>query len=405
MGLLRRKKEAIQRMRKENTHTITCLHCFRRFGHDEIMFRALETLDADGYSARYDDVLDSYRFRFGLDSAGEVEVVLDPVDFEESSKNYHKGILVSLTDDYDNITTKRICPFCHNELHPGAGFSPSVIFSITGATRSGKSVFFTCLINYLRSKTSKTFPSFCVPINSEVARNFKHGLAAPLIENGILPISALLKEFPEAPLVFSFSLADDESSEVHIVFFDPVGDSLCMDIHNALMKSSSGVMMLVDPLGIPYFGRELAEKTDPDFAPLFFTEPSDDMGIMLLEHAKKIPIAVVLTKTDLLKSVIGENELFDHLSAVFEDYHHSGFFVLSEFNEIDSEISVFFEEECPNFYNALQKRYGANLGFFGVSSLGERPNAGQVAAVNPVRIDEPFLWLLYKMGLIPAGGE
>ena len=405
MGLLRRKKEAIERMRKENTHIITCLHCFRRFTHDDVMFRALEALDFDGYTARFDDVLDTYRYRFGLDSAGEIEVVLDPVDFEESCKRYHKGVLTSLTDDFDNITTRRICPFCHNELHPGAGFSPPVIFSIAGATRAGKSVFFTSLIHFLRNKTPKHFPSFCVPLNNEIARNFKHGLAAPLIENGILPISALLKEHPEAPLVFSFSLTGDESSEVHIVFFDPVGDSLCLDIHNALMRSSSGVMMLVDPLGIPYFGKELAEKSDPDFDPLFFTEQADDMGIMLLEHARNIPVAVVLTKTDLLKSIIGESELFDHLSAVFEDFRHSGSFDMSEFGEIDSEIGVFLEEECPNFYNALMKRFGANIGFFGVSALGGRPNAGQVAAISPVRIDEPFLWLLYKMGLISSGGE
>ena len=405
MGLLRRKKEAIERFRKENTYAIACLHCFKRFGHDMVMFRALEALDADGYTAQYDDELDSYRYRFGLDTAGELEAALDPADFDESRKKYHKGILMSLTDDYGNITTKRLCPFCHNELHPSAGFSPSIIFSIAGSTRAGKSVFFTSLIHQLRNKTSKHFPSFCVPINNEVGRTFKHGLVAPMIENGILPISALLKEFPDAPLVFSFSLTEGDSSEVHIVFFDPAGDSLCLDLHNDLMKSSSGVMMLVDPLGIPYFGRDLAEKSDPDFDPLFFTEPADDLGIMLLEHAKNIPAAVVLTKTDLLKSIIGESELFDDLSAVFEDFRHSGLFDVSEFSEIDSEISVFFEEECPHFYNAMKKRFGSDLGFFGVSALGEKPNAGQVSQINPVRVDEPFLWLLYKMGLIMGEDE
>ena len=399
MGLFWRKKAKIERERIENTHKIVCLSCFRSFNHDRVMFRAFEALDAEGYEATYDEMLDRYRNRFGLGTAGEIEVVLDPDEFDESSKKYHRGILISLKDDYDNVATRRICPHCHNDIKQDAGFVPAVIFAITGTTRAGKSVFFTCLIHHLRNVLPRHFSCHCTSIDSHTGRTFKHGLAMPLLENGILPVSALLKQCPDMPLVFTFSIGGDESRDVNVVFFDPAGDSSYMDIYNQLMKAAKGVMLLVDPLSIPDFGKSLAEKSDPDFDPLFFTEPVDDMGIMLLEHVMDVPVAVVLTKTDLLKSVSGGGH-FDRRSAVFENYMHDGYFDVSEYEEIDAEIHDFLAEVCPNFFNALKKRFGDNLSFFGVSALGGKPVAGHVSNVSPVRITEPFLWLLYSLGFI-----
>ena len=399
MGLFWRKKARIERERKENTHKIVCLSCFRRFSHDRVMFRAFEALDAEGYEACYDELLDGYRNRFGLGTAGEIEAVLDPDEFDETNKKYHKGILVSLKDDYDNVTTRRICPHCHNDIRQDAGFVPTIVLAVTGQARAGKSVYFTCLIHHMRNVLPKHFACHCTSIDSQTGRMFKHGLATPLLENGILPVSALLKECPDMPLVFTFSLGGDAAYEIHIVLFDPAGDSSCMDIHNQLMKSAKGVMLLVDPLSIPVFGKNLAAKSDPDFDPLFFTEPVDDMGIMLLEHAVGIPIAVVLTKTDLLKAVSGGGH-FDSLSAVFENFMHKGYFDLSEYEEIDAEIHDFLSDVSPNFFNALKKRFGDNLGFFGVSALGEKPALGQVRGVSPVRIAEPLIWLLFSLGYI-----
>ena len=368
------------------------------------MFRAFEALDAEGYEAAYDELLDSYRNRFGLGTAGEIEAVLDPDEFDESCKKFHKGILVSLKDEYDNVTTRRICPHCHNDIKQDAGFAPAVVFAVTGQTRAGKSVYFTCLIHHLRNVLPRHFSSHCTSINSQTGRTFKHGLATPLLENGILPISALLKECPDMPLVFSLSLSGEEPCEVNIVFFDPAGDSGYMDIHNQLMKSAKGVMLLVDPLSIPVFGKDLAEKNDPDFDPLFFSEPVDDMGVMLLEYAKDVPIAVVLTKTDLFKAVEGKGH-FNRMSAVFRNFMHTGCFDVQEHEEIDAEIHDFLSDVCPNLINALKKRFDGNLGFFGVSALGEKPFAGHVNNVNPVRITEPFLWLMHSLGYIGECGE
>ena len=400
MGLFWRKKAEIERKRIENTHKIVCLFCFRSFSHDRVMFRAFEALDADGYEAEYDVLLDRHRNRFGFGSAGELEPVLDPDEFDETCKKYHKGILVSLKDDYNNITDRRICPYCHNDIKQEAAFMPATIIALTGASRAGKSIYFTCLIHHLRNVLPRYFSCHCTSIDSQTGRMFKHGLATPLLENGIIPRSALLNEFPDMPLVFSFTVGINDPKEVNIVFFDPAGNSSCMDIHNQLMKSAKGVMLLVDPLSIPVFGKSLAQKNDPEFNPLFFTEPVDDMGIMLLERVTDVPIAVVLTKTDLLNAVSGDGH-FDPLSAVFENFMHKGYFDVSEYEEIDAEIHNFLADVSPNFFNALKKRFERNLGFFGISSLGEKPVAGQVNNINPVRIAEPFLWLLHSLGFLP----
>ena len=401
MGLFWRKKARIERERLKRTHRIVCLHCFRGFSHEQVMFRALEALDAEGYAAARDEELDGHRARFGLPSAGELEAALDPGDFAESAKGHRQGVLVSLRDDYGNVTERRICPYCHNPLPQAAGFQPPLILAVTGQARAGKSTFFTCLIHHIRNSLPRHYSSHCASVDGETGRFFKESLAVPLLENGTLPVSALLKEFPDMPIVFNFALAS-AAPDVSIVLFDPAGDSGYMDIHAHIARSASGIMLLVDPVSIPGLGKRLAEMNDPGFDPLFFTETVDDFGLMLLEEAQGANVAVVLTKTDMLKAAGGEAGGFGERSAVFSNYFHRGFFDAGEHAAVDAEVHNFLAETCPNFFNAIKKRHGSRLGFFGVSALGQMPVAGQVSALRPVRIGEPFLWLLAEMGLVPS---
>jgi hypothetical protein len=72
---------------------------------------------------------------------------------------------------------------------------------------------------------------------------------------------------------------------------------------------------------------------------------------------------------------------------------------LSEFYEINDDAEDFISEVDPNFRNALKRRF-ADLGFFAVSALGTRPQGQRVASFAPMRVDEPFLWLLHRLGYI-----
>ncbi|MCL2500364.1 MAG: hypothetical protein FWE90_08515 [Defluviitaleaceae bacterium] len=416
MGLFKRKMEAVKRAKLEETHEIVCLYCFKNFNHDRVLFRALEHVDAEGYRACSDGALDAYRARFHMGEAGDLPVVLDPDDFNEVNKGYHRGILSSVTDDHNNVTTKRLCPYCHNDLPQSAGFSPGTIISFVGASQAGKSVYLTGLVHTLKTLTPRNFPIFCTPINNEMGRKFKLTYEDPLIENGFLP-DPTQKERQQEPFIFTFSFTDGNLPEISIAFFDAAGEGMVdngyMDIYASHIRNSSGVLFLVDPMQFRTVGKKIAMQNGMDFDPNQTDEPTEVLSGLVEDYiykqasgVSKIPTAVVLTKTDLLRPLQAEGEYMRPDSLFFSNFTHKGSFNLEAFAQIDDEVDEFLEIVDPNFRNALKRRF-AHLGFFAVSALGAQPlresgdtERQRVASFAPVRVDEPFLWLLYKLGYI-----
>jgi hypothetical protein len=287
MGFFKRKKDLLERKKMEATHEIVCLYCFRDFAPDRVMFRALDALDADGYEASYDELLDQYRARFGMGSAGELPVALDPDEFSEVNKSYFRGVLSSLKDDYGNLTTQRICPYCHNPLPQSAGFAPSTIISVVGASQSGKSVYLTSLIHTLKTITPRNFPIFCTPINNEMGRKFKYEYEDPLIEHGIL-LDPTQKEKQQEPFIFTFSFSDENKPEINIAFFDVAGEGLVdtayMDIYAANIRNSSGILFLVDPLQFRAVGKKIQLKNALDYELGYSDEPAEVLSGLVEDY-------------------------------------------------------------------------------------------------------------------------
>ena len=411
MGLFKKKKAAIEKTKIEQTHEIVCLYCFRNFDHDKVVFRAVEVLDVEGYRAETDQRLDDYRARFHLASAGQLPAVLYPSEFSEANKGYLRGILSSLRDDYNNLSNKRLCPYCHNAIPTSAGFTPSTIISVVGASQAGKSVYLTSLIHTLKNVTSHNFDVFCTPINNEMGWRFKYDYEDPLIENGYL-LDPTQKEVFQEPLIFTFSFADGTKPEINIAFFDVAGEGMLdvgyMELFGAHVRNSSGILFLVDPQQFRSVGRriQLLNRMNYDISGL--SEPTEVLSSLVESYIYKqangishIPTAVVLTKTDLLEPLSYEGEYIRPRSNIFTRFTHRGDFNLTESDIINYEIDEFIQRVDPNFRNALKRRF-ANLGLFGVSALGAHPDVirQRVANFAPVRVDEPFLWILYKLGYL-----
>ncbi|MCL2372059.1 MAG: hypothetical protein FWC78_01475 [Defluviitaleaceae bacterium] len=408
MGLFKRKKAEIEKQRADKTHEIVCLYCFRNFTHDRVLFRAFEAIDAEGYRADYDHVLDDYRARFHMDTAGILPPFLDPDSFPEAAKGYHRGVLSTLKDDYSNITTRRICPFCHNDIQQSAGYAPSTIISVVGGTQAGKSVYLTALVHTLKTITPRNFPIFCTPISNEMGKKFKLEYEGPLINDGIL-LDSTQKEKQQEPFIFTFSFADDRKPEISIAFFDMAGEGMVdpayVDIYAANIRNSSGILFLVDPTQFSSIGGKILLKNGLKDEG-FYDEPADVLSGLVEDYIYKqgggvsqIPTAVVITKSDLLGALRHDGEYISPNSPIFEHFNHQESFNLSAFDDIDIDVDDFISAADPNFRNALKRRF-ARLGFFAVSALGSKPEGSRVASFAPLRVDEPFLWLLYQLGYI-----
>ncbi|WP_338707217.1 TRAFAC clade GTPase domain-containing protein [Paenibacillus amylolyticus] len=395
-------------------YDIVCPYCFSKFSPEEVVFRAAHHRDDDeDYTLGEDAKLNRYRERFGLDTVFDMEAVLAPHDVPEEHRIYSDNIVMGLNDRYGVVTRRRLCPQCHNEIPVTAGKAPSNIISIIGASQVGKSVYMTSLIHTLQHYTADHFDAACMPLNAEISRRFRADYEEPLFERGDL-LDSTQKEKLQEPFIFQFVFKDEDKAPLTLVFFDVAGEGMVeqdyLGLHGQHIKNSAGILFMVDPLQI----RSIRDKirinlgNEPGEWTPRYDEPRDVVLTMFgdfiayQDKAKtNIPTAVVLTKSDMLHSLKDEEgDYIKSNSNVFRNMVHRDWFDLTEFENIDGEIRRFIEKVDRPFKGTMDV-YFKDTAYFAVSALGSNPVDMKLqGVVSPIRVDEPFLWLLYKLKYI-----
>ncbi|WP_055106678.1 hypothetical protein [Paenibacillus ihumii] len=414
MGLFDLFKRKPQAEPRPLFYDIVCPYCFSKFEPGQVVFRATHYREDDeDYALCEDEVLNRYRERFGLDTVYDMEAVLHPQDVPPEHLIYSDHVLIGLKDRYGEVTRTRLCPHCHNELPITAGKVPSNIISIVGASQVGKSVYMTSLIHTLQNMTANHFDAACMPLNAEISRKFRTMYEEPLFERGDL-LASTQKEKMQEPFIFQFVFKDESKPPLTLVFFDVAGEGMVdqdyLGLQGQHIKNSSGMLFMVDPLQI----RSIREKIrinvgdKPGEWVSQYDEPRDVVLTMFgdfiayEEQGKTdIPTAVVLTKSDMLHSLKDEEgEYIKSNSNIFNNAVHRKYFNLTEFENIDGEIRRFIEKVDRPFKDTMDV-YFKDTGYFAVSALGSNPVDQKLQdVVQPIRVDEPFIWLLYKLKYI-----
>ena len=400
-------------------YDIVCPYCFAKFHHENVVFRAgHHREDDEAFHLQEDEKLNQYRAKFGLAPIDELEAWIDPSTIADENKLYSDNVLVGVSDRYSVVTRNRLCPECHNDLPVTAGKYPSNIISIVGATSVGKSVYITSLIRTLQRVTASNFEAACLPLNNSISRRFRDEYEIPLFESGNL-FEATASTKRQEPFIFQFVFKNDDRAPLTLVFFDVAGEGMTqkdyLQLHASHIKNSAGILFLVDPIQI----RAIREKMiyqmgeNPGKIVGIADEPREvvislfEDFISQQENSKtNIPTAVVLTKSDLLHALRSEDgEYIQSNSNVFRNVIHRGFLNLDEFENINGEIKRFLSKVDIPFVDAVDV-YFKDTAYFAVSALGSNPVNQQVnGIISPIRVDEPFIWLMYKLGYIEGRQE
>ena len=393
-------------------YDIVCPFCFQKFNPEDVVFRASHSKEDDEeFCLQEDETLNKYRDRFDLAPLPDMEAVIDPDKIPFEYKKYVDGVLVEIVDKYGIPTRRRLCPKCHNELPLTAGKVPGNIISIVGASQVGKSVYMTTLIHTLQNFTANNFDAACLPVSVDVSRRFRELYEDPIYGDGEL-LTSTRKTAKQEPLMFQFKFKNDQKPPVTLVFFDVAGEGMVekeyMDIFAAHIKNSSGILFLVDPLQMRTIRNKISIKREDDLGD--FTARYDEPREVIIsmfenfigneEKGKtNIPTAVVITKSDMLKILSGEDYIKEN-SNIFNNVTHEKYFNINEFENINGEVKRFVEKVDRAFVDAMEV-YFSNTAYFAVSALGSNPIEQKIqSTVSPVRVDEPFLWLLYQLKYI-----
>ncbi|MEU0331922.1 hypothetical protein [Streptomyces sp. NPDC006193] len=318
-------------------------------------------------------------------------------------------------------TTVRVCRSCHSDLPSDYCDQDSRIIALVGAKASGKSTYVAVLRNELDHRVGQAYHASLAAMGQSTQTRDKE-MAENLYERLRLPDATR----PAAlgfndPLLYRLSLprrtllGRSGTRHTTLVFFDAAGEDLAdaeaMERYTRYLSAADGIILLVDPLQLGSVRDRLPVHDGPPL-PEVETSPRQiaaDLATQLRAHGKggkggrvDTPIAVAVTKTDMLRP------LLDPHSPLLRNAPHTG-------GAYDTEDRLAVHEELRTLLTewdsgALLRQLEldfARLSLFGLSALGAPPPAHAPADVpksgpQPVRVEDPLLWLLSLRGLLPV---
>ncbi len=312
----------------------------------------------------------------------------------------------------------RVCPTCHNRIPPGAEEDGNKIFVILGPKGVGKSHYIAVLINQLKNAISSEFKGVLNPADDSTTIRYRDVYYHRLFEEKrkLQPtLSFGSSDNSREPLIFYLRILNDDKPQVFtFAFFDTAGEDLVstnrmMSLNlNAFISLASGIVYLVDPLQIKYINQRIHVDNKPEVGP----SPSDILNNIsqIIRNNKKIkgkdkidiPIAVSLTKSDVLFKIPEDEEESKVLIGLNSSLHiprEYGKYDEENFEQINAELEEYMRRALgPEFIQVVSSFKEHSI--FAVSALGCNPTGSSLPrGVSPMRVEDPFLWLLGKEGL------
>ncbi len=397
---------------------VICPYCFERFPLQEVHFRCMNPNQAecpreeDPIFARYLQLANSLQKRVVVPSWGSWIKKLwwsfaPPMRWNcDAPKCGH-------------VTTQRICPRCHNELPNTTGIVKNYVLAVIGGRNTGKSHFIATVIDVLKNQIGSQFDAALYQVGDETISRYRNEFWEPLY---------MRKEFIEAtqaanvnlsvkqPMIFRLVfrrkgyLGFGTASSITLVFFDTAGEDL-KSLTNIMIETkyicrASGIIFLLDPLQIPAVRNQLPSSVD--LPPMYSdADPSNIVSRLLSlfqqvdglkpDQKIKVPVAFCFSKLDAIKSLLEPG------SRLPQPGSHNGYFDEDDADSIHTEIWNHLQNWMGSGFNQQIDLAFKAYHYFGFSAIGNPPvSKGRLDVIKPLRVEDPLLWLLAQLKLIPS---
>lgn len=403
----------------DENHEYVCPFCFNSVDLKKIHFqctnpsctkrflRSMTVEQSKKYSCGKDDE--------EIDVENTIFLGKDPLGSDVTTTKQHIIRNASgVCDICERAAYKRLCPVCHNPIPPGAEEQGNTVFVILGPKGVGKSHYIAVLINQLKTSFAPEFGATMSAATDKTSLIYRDVYYRRLFEEG-RKLSPTLsyedsKESREPMIYYLRFLEGDRPRVYTLAFFDTAGEDLdsankIMGLNiNSFVSRASGIVFLVDPLQIPYINSRIRMENKPKTGQNVAEMLANIANIIRTNNKIKsrdkidIPLAVALTKTDvLMKSPENEEEkkILFGLNSSLSVERERGKYDRSNFDQISAEIEEYMRRAISKEFTQNVKEFSSHA-YFAVSSLGSNP-AGSVLTrgVSPMRVEDPFIWLLY----------
>lgn len=316
--------------------------------------------------------------------------------------------------DCGNVSRDRICPHCHNLLPNYYGETDNLMLAVIGAKETGKSHYIAVLIDYIVNVLTESFMFSASAANDETSRRYKEDFRKSIFdEHVIIPATqaASVNRSVKEPLIYELKFHDSKTTlkkTVTIAFFDTAGEDLnaedTMSVVNRYIYNAAGIIMLLDPLQLKGVRNSLPAGIPlPDVNTEI--ESIISRTVRLIRKAKgmkpkakiNIPLAVAFTKIDAIMPILPPGSIIRNQGA----HYNLGLFDVMDCNNVSDEMEALINQWAGHDFLAQVASDFETYSYFGLTALGCNPQETKVIEkVIPLRVEDPFLWLLWKYKLI-----
>lgn len=433
---------------------ITCPYCCEHFQPTRMVFRLKKSLQEEettvnqddpwkvggrstGTKKKVDENLKRYYMNFeSMDEktaeanasfdAEAIEInfadmMQDITDYNQKMYDEHKFVL-ELTYKGQRLT-QRLCPYCHKELIPNAGLYDMKIIAMYGDTNAGKTVYLNILEAVLRGD-----PRLNTDLSAFQGSMFYQGNDEELKlhdenYNQLLGEHKLLRATEGGRIVkpqvfrYCYKTADkqNEDKNLLVVFRDIPGEDIRsaekLHRYSFYLKNADGIIILLDATKLT----QVIPFLNTDGNQIGNLNVSQALGnlsdlLTVINGGNKIgtPTAVVLAKADVLGQVLQNDnaKMFGEISNSSANDLHVTHLDRKEIKNLNGCVKTILGnlKETNTIINPVEHCF-SDYNYFAISALGENPqkdDEGQyVSSIKPLRVAEPFYWILAKLNYIP----
>lgn len=307
---------------------------------------------------------------------------------------------------------RRVCPCCHNPFPDNYGKFPVHFVSIIGITGAGKTVYLSQLLKGMRKYTEKVGYSAIVNNTGVSAFIEKNKVQAHVQLPGSTPTNQL-----QQPLIFQLvrDCGNNQKATETFVLYDVAGevfkDETLVKRFAPFIEHADGAIVLIDPLQFEVISEASGSAETLD-------EPTTVMeaihNIVAAEQSSmkcSIPFAVCISKADTqeVQAVLSEDlqsRLLNDVSSIQDrDGYNAHLFNAVEYEPIGRALREFFQHHASELSSLINNNY-SDFSYFAFTAMGCAVDNGvPVGPVLPKRIEEPLLWMFYKLGYIGRRGH
>lgn len=318
---------------------------------------------------------------------------------------------------YVNELASRECPYCGYHLPYNIESVENKSLVVVGDTYAGKSHYLAALIHQIEEgqmRGSNQYIRF-VCLTEGVRQKYTTDYLDRLFKKKQVISSTQPADptSPNMPLIYELTIKKSQAhlpKRFNLILYDAAGEDYAtperLVRYSRYVLNANAIIFLADPVSMSNILDRLPphlqnQPTTARKAAAVFNSVLQlferNLGVQAGSRLVRIPIAITLSKSDLLKYLRGINDPFRFLTNPPHGYNGSA--DQEDLQFINQEVRELIDEFGDR--TLLQTAQTLNAQFFAVSATGSSPKLdGTYPTVEPCRCLDPVMWALQKLRIV-----